>query len=618
MGFDVPLQQDLLKNTINMQPEEELQQEQTNDLLNQSMSMPGQQENINRQADATQQKDGLMTVSLKETELNMQQRESNEQNEQPLVKAQDAKFDRGIDSNPGSCKKRQNKRQKIKASKKFDTKLGVTAHSYKLSNDLDKLSQDDTKYNSSWGHTIMKKLTTGKGGKEYLEIYREQMDSLRRSDEVPEELDKVCPPAVLGCARAYKWMSGRNKLDMFSHSPEKRSEALGKLLDQATNEKLDKNPMSTLSVSKNAVKLKSFELVIQDIDILLEKDPHSVDLLPSEKLIQYRTFRAALTPLFEGIEATINMQGISMSGGALYSDEVGSKQSVKESNAKYAEIRRKADSEYRERADEYESFRENKAMIMAARDSTKDPENPVLDAVTYLTYTLSTDRKDAVKALNRKELKAEIWYDKLVKHDVDMNATHLFRGKALLKKGELTDDEKAVLPLQAMNESIHLSALLTSEEDKKNLFSNSPVIRAGAQELLIDKLLAETELSADAITQENGEKNAVSIFNQFESGITDLATVLETDDATKKLLPPVKREKFMTFAYLYGVLTEGARAVMNQHVLNDTGALRPEKTLAATRAFKKDAKAKQKDASLRYQDGLAKYNKKYMQDNNNA
>ncbi|MEG0396870.1 MAG: hypothetical protein RR612_09095, partial [Oscillospiraceae bacterium] len=90
MGFDVPLQQDLLKNTINTQPEE-LQQQQTNDLLNQNMSMPGQQENINgfnqfnnglmmppqeenlnRQAQAKQQKDGWMTVSLKETELNMQ------------------------------------------------------------------------------------------------------------------------------------------------------------------------------------------------------------------------------------------------------------------------------------------------------------------------------------------------------------------------------------------------------------------------------------------------------------------------------------------------------------------------------------------------------------------
>ncbi|MEG1943015.1 MAG: hypothetical protein RR049_04295, partial [Angelakisella sp.] len=178
MGFDVPLQQDLLKNTINTQQNEQengllnqdmsmqgQQNEQENGLLNQDISMQGQQknissfeqfnnnmsmqrqqpeqENLNRQTEAKQQKDGWMTVALKETEEQMQQDydKAHVTDSKSLEKAADVRFQNSIDSRKGSCETRTAHKKRMAAGRKLKHKAGLTEHSLTLSEDLQGYTQ---------------------------------------------------------------------------------------------------------------------------------------------------------------------------------------------------------------------------------------------------------------------------------------------------------------------------------------------------------------------------------------------------------------------------------------------------------------------------------------------
>ncbi|MEG0396869.1 MAG: hypothetical protein RR612_09090, partial [Oscillospiraceae bacterium] len=305
-----------------------------------------------RQAQAKQQKDGWMTVSLKETELNMQlDYDKNEvKDSKSLEKAADVRFQNSINSRKGTCESKTAHKKRLAAGKKLKNRAGLTEHSVALSDGLQGYAQskderlanrqaEGEKYYDNWANNTME------GDHSVLHKEDLKVGSSQDSKRVvtAEEQRKLQAPEMkVLCFLP----NDEARTQLLSASPYARNIAYEKLVNRAMDFDLQPNALCTLAAMQNAVKVQEHSEIVDAVREYINADKFAGKHIPPYMMEQFNKFEQVFNALRSGTEATVKLQGINLDGSNVYDFD----KDMTASEKKTLEATRKASQKDKSRA----------------------------------------------------------------------------------------------------------------------------------------------------------------------------------------------------------------------------------------------------------------------------
>ncbi|MEG0178737.1 MAG: hypothetical protein RR654_04220, partial [Oscillospiraceae bacterium] len=511
-------------------------------------------ENLNRQAQAKQQKDGWMTVSLKETELNMQQDyDKNEvKDSKSLEKAADVRFQNSINSRKGTCESKTAHKKRLAAGKKLKNRAGLTEHSVALSDGLQGYAQskderlanrqaEGEKYYDNWANNTME----GKRAVYMKAIYTGGLFKGRKDEITAEEQRQAQAPEMkVLCFLP----NDEARTQLLSDSPDARNIAYEKLVNRAMDFDLQPNALCTLAAMQNAVKVQEHSEIVDAVREYINADKFAGKHIPPYMMEQFNKFEQVFNALRSGTEATVKLQGINLDGSNVYDFD----KDMTASEKKTLEATRKASQKDKSRA--MSGYEKSLATY------NKEFTGKRLKAKQESEAAYITDRKLNHKDYQRMRALEAV----MVKGDVSM-----YTGEYLKKEWSKTDygkqagDERLAVE-QKMNKGIaltdkeketipgdlraQLASLLPYIErsDEDSLFGNDAKLRAVAVEKVLDKMLAlpiTINKDINYYFNESSPEETAAIMD-FNGDASAMYRALRDDKIAVQNIPAEKREKF--------------------------------------------------------------------------
>lgn len=547
----------------------------------------------------------------------LQQQAGEQINEQRLLQnaTHDAKFEKGISSNPGSCARRSRNKKMSRAQQMLGDGLGMTHHTHAMAQNLEQGKQENKntiRANRDWCIQWEEKPENVSSADLQESRQRKLADSLPLTDEEKN----ACPMATTAnMENIAHLLKVRDRNNLLSNEPEQRADAMTKLITKLSAKDFGKNALATLAVTRNAADTLQHMKYMEHLSEMIEGDNVAVALLPKELILKFNWRKEVARLAAKGTEQVLRLNGLDTDGTLTTPLEApATRQQLRDhenamENSRNA--RREIDTAYQARSPE-ETYLGVQLL-----------KSPV--GVTQYTHQLATQRRGLKMELTIAERATDKWFHKWTT-GIGKEAFAIRNSgvnKALKREGkseealkarpelEMTTEEKGVIPHLALPETVALLTYLPDEADKLNMVSNAPQLRAKAQEKVLDALLQKEIFESDCLDNINGIQNAPTIIHIFESGIADMASLLAGDPMSAELIPKAKTDKFSEVEKLYNILSIGARMVLNQNALNDLGSLRLPPQGRTAEAEAAQAAEQQRLYSRQYKVALNEYNEKY-------